>query len=112
MTSRFVRKVRTASGAVAVQMVVKDGGRLVEVDHVGSAHTDAELGLLLEAARERLTPGQGALDLGPLVQRQISTEEVADWTTPAGLPIPASEGRPATVAAGGRVVGTSAEILW
>ena len=112
MTSRFVRKVRTASGAVAVQVVVKDGGRLVEVDHVGSAHTDAELALLLEAARERLAPGQGVLDLGPLPQRRISTEEVADWTAPAGLPVPAPEGRPATVAAGGRVVGTSAVTLW
>lgn len=42
MVSRFVRKVRTASGAVAVQVVTKDRGRLVEVDHLGSAHTDAE----------------------------------------------------------------------
>ena len=91
MTSRFVRKVRTASGAVAVQVVVKDGGRLVEVDHVGAAHTDAELGLLLEAARERLAPGQGVLDLGSLPQRQISTDDVADWTAPAGLPVPADD---------------------
>ncbi|OLT06867.1 hypothetical protein BJF77_14880 [Kocuria sp. CNJ-770] len=78
MTSRFVRKVRTVSGAVAVQVVIKDGGRLVEVDHVGSAHTDVELALLLDPARERLAPGQGVLELGPLPQRQISTADVAD----------------------------------
>ena len=58
VSSRFVRRVRTASGGVAVQIVVKDHGEIVEVDHVGSAHTDADLALLLAAARERLQPGQ------------------------------------------------------
>ena len=36
----FVRKVRTASGAVAVQVMRKAGRRDVLVEHVGSAHTD------------------------------------------------------------------------
>jgi hypothetical protein len=58
VVSRFVRRVRTASGAVAVQVVVKEHGEVVEVDHVGSAHTDAELALLLTAAADRLQPGQ------------------------------------------------------
>ena len=44
----YVRKVRTASGAVAVQVVAKSRGRREIVAHVGSAHTDAELGVLLE----------------------------------------------------------------
>ena len=50
MASRFVRKVRTASGAVAVQVVTRQDRQVVDVDHVGSAHTDAELELLLQAA--------------------------------------------------------------
>ena len=37
MASRFVRKVRTASGAVAVQVVVKVHGEIVEVEQIGSA---------------------------------------------------------------------------
>ena len=36
----FVRKVRTASRAVAVQVMRKAGRRDVLVEHVGSAHTD------------------------------------------------------------------------
>ncbi|PMC74202.1 hypothetical protein, partial [Brachybacterium sp. UMB0905] len=36
----YVRKVRTASGAVAVQVVQKSRGRLEVFEHVGSAHTD------------------------------------------------------------------------
>ncbi len=36
----FVRKVRTASGAVAVQVVRKHRGRHEILAHVGSAHTD------------------------------------------------------------------------
>ena len=42
----FVRKVRTRLGAVAVQVMRKSGRRDVVVEHVGSAHTDAELGML------------------------------------------------------------------
>ena len=68
MVSRFVRKVRTSSGAVAVQIVTRRGRQIEQVEHLGSAHTDAELALLLSAARERLSPGQDALDLGDLVE--------------------------------------------
>jgi len=55
VVSWFARKVRTASGAAAVQVVTRRGR---QVEHVGSAHSDAELALLLTSARERLSPGQ------------------------------------------------------
>ena len=58
----YVRKVRTASGAVAVQVVRKHRGRGVILAHVGSAHTDAELGILLEQARGIVDGDQEALD--------------------------------------------------
>jgi hypothetical protein len=48
-----------------VQIAEYDGGRRRIVAHVGSAHTEAELGILLERAREMLgDPAQGAFDLG------------------------------------------------
>ena len=116
VVSRFVRKVRTASGAVAVQVVTRRGRQVERIEHVGSAHTDAELGLLLAAARERLSPGQDVLDLGDLPVVPARMEEVADWTGEPELPVqpttPAAGGRPVSVAAGGRVVGTSADLLW
>lgn len=37
MVPRFVKKSRTASGAVAVQVVSKDGAVVVGVEHLGSA---------------------------------------------------------------------------
>jgi len=56
--------VRTASGATAVQIAEYDGGRRKIVAHMGSAHTEAELGILLERAREMLAdPAQGSFDL-------------------------------------------------
>ena len=58
----FVREVRTASGAVAVQVMRKAGGSDELVEHVGSAHTDAELGVLLERARHIAAGGQQVLD--------------------------------------------------
>ena len=78
---------------------------------MGSAHTDAELALLLAAARERLSPGQGVLDLGDLPAAPARMDEVADWTSEPELPLPPADGRPAAVSAGGRVVGTSADLL-
>ena len=40
-------------------------------------------------------------------------DEVADWTSEPGLPPqPGAGGRPAAVAAGGRVAGTPADLLW
>ena len=59
----FVRKVKTASGATAVQIAERVAGRDRVLEHLGSAHTDAELAALLETARGRVYPGQGELDL-------------------------------------------------
>ena len=119
VSSRFVRRVRTASGAVAVQLVVKEHGEIVEIEHVGSAHADSELALLLAAARERLQPGQQALDLGELAAEPARVSDIADWTRPepdrplsADPAPPPSPGRPRADRAGGRVVGTSALTLW
>jgi hypothetical protein len=61
----WIRRVRTASGATAAQIVESVGGRRRIVAHVGSAHTAAELGLLLEHTRGLLEdPAQGQFDLG------------------------------------------------
>jgi hypothetical protein len=61
----WVRRVRTASGATAVQIAEYVDGRRRIVTHVGSAHTEAELGLLLERARGLLgDAAQDELDLG------------------------------------------------
>lgn len=59
----YIRKVRTASGATAVQIAAKDGGRHKILEHLGSAHTDSELAALLQSAREKLQAGQQELDL-------------------------------------------------
>jgi transposase len=116
VVSRFVRKVRTASGAVAVQVVTRRGRQVERIEHVGSAHTDAELALLLAAARELVSPGQDVLDLGDVPVVAARMDEVADWTGEPQLRVQparrATGGRPASVAAGGRVVGTSADLLW
>lgn len=59
-----MRKVKTASGATAVQIARREGRRDVVVEHLGSAHTDAELAVLVQVGREKLQEGQGELDLG------------------------------------------------
>lgn len=104
----FVRKVRTASGAVAVQVVRKHRGRHEILAHVGSAHTDVELGILLERVRQFLHGDQGMLDLDvPTPVEQIA--DVADWR--AGQ-LPDSTRRGGELAGAGRTVRTSARLLY
>lgn len=61
----WIRRVRTASGATAVQIAESVDGRRRIVRHVGSARDEAELGLLIEEAQRLLADDtQGELDLG------------------------------------------------
>jgi transposase len=60
----YVRTVKTASGAMAVQIVWSSRRRARSIEHVGSAHDDTELAALKAAAAERLAGGQTTLDLG------------------------------------------------
>jgi hypothetical protein len=59
-----VRTVKTASGARAVQIVHSFHRGSRDIEHIGSAHDDAELELLKAVARQRLAAGQEELDLG------------------------------------------------
>ena len=66
--SPYLRQVKTASGATAVQVVAKDHGVCRIVEHLGSAHDETELEVLLEAGRQKVAAwqGQGLLDLESL----------------------------------------------
>jgi hypothetical protein len=94
-----------------VQIAEYDGGRRKIVAHVGSAHTEAELGILLERAREMLAgPAQGAFDLGiepAAPQSRLVTREVSPALFDAGPP----GGAPAA-AGPARVVSTDSRLLF
>src|SRR5215831_11671318 len=62
--SPYVRTVKTTSGATAVQIVHKSRRGSRDIEHLGSAHDEVELELLMAVARQRLAAGQGELDLG------------------------------------------------
>jgi len=69
----WVRRVRTASGATAVQIAESVGGRRRIVGHVGSAHDEAELGLLVQRAYDLLADDlQGVLDLGMQIPQRAA----------------------------------------
>jgi Transposase DDE domain len=79
----FGRRVRTASGATAVQIVHKRGRSVLGIDHIGSAHDEGQLAILLETARARLHAGQDRLPLidddGPAGGRPVG-EPVVEAT--------------------------------
>jgi hypothetical protein len=107
----YIRRVRTASGATAVQIAEYAEGRERVVEHVGSAHTVAGLGVLLERARERLVdPAQEMFDF----------EVEAVPRTARLMPAPADptlldepcHDEPAERDGTGRVVGTASGVLF
>ena len=57
----YIRKVKTRSGATAVQVVRKQAGRIVSLKHIGSAHTKHELRALLALAQDQLHRNQLSL---------------------------------------------------
>jgi hypothetical protein len=59
----YVRTVRTSSGAVAVQVVWKSRRGSREIEHLGSAHTAAEVEVLKAVAAQRIAAGQDQLPL-------------------------------------------------
>jgi len=60
----YVHTVKTASGAIAVQIVYSSRRGSRSIEHLGSAHDDGELEVLKAAAWQRLAAGQGEPDLG------------------------------------------------
>lgn len=69
----FIRKVKTKSGATAVQIVSKVDGKIVNIDHLGSAHDEGELLALTQLGQAKLYAGQIALfpELVPALKVQI-----------------------------------------
>jgi hypothetical protein len=61
----FIRRIKTSSGATAIQIAHKQKGRIVKIIHIGSAHTEEELNILLALARKRLQENQLELLLEP-----------------------------------------------
>ncbi len=61
----FIRKVKTSSGAIAIQIAHKQHGRIVKIEHIGSAHTDKDVQSLMALAKLRLQGSQQALFKDP-----------------------------------------------
>ncbi|NQD39368.1 IS1634 family transposase [Glutamicibacter halophytocola] len=113
MGSRFIRKVRTASGAIAVQIVEKNGRTVTSVEHLGSASTDQDLAILLTTAKEQLLPGQDTLDFN-VEQSPTAMDDIPNWTAQELPAETRSIGRPrsAPVEADAKVIASPATILW
>lgn len=57
----YIRKVKTKSGAIAVQLITKRHGQVVDLHHLGSAHSPSELEALVTLAQVQLHQHQPSL---------------------------------------------------
>lgn len=71
----FIRRVKTASGATAIQVVHKRYGRISKIEHIGSAHTDEEVTVLLSLARQRMQDNQRTLFDDPEAEVTIGLQQ-------------------------------------
>jgi hypothetical protein len=60
----YIRTVKTASNATAVQIVHSNRRGSRDIEHIGSAHTPEDVEVLKAVARQRLHANQDALDFG------------------------------------------------
>jgi transposase len=88
----FVRKVKTASGATAVQIVHTKRGVQKIVEHIGSAHTEAQVAALVQVTKDKISGDQQELDLQ--------------------IPVPTDKPSPVLVPTGPVVTGSSSQLLW
>lgn len=65
----FIRRVKTKSGATAIQVAYKAYGKIVKLKHIGSAHTDKEISLLENLAKQYL-PEASQVSLFPEIMPQ------------------------------------------
>lgn len=114
----FIRRVRTPSGATGVQIAEYVGDRQQRiVAYVGSAHTLAELGVVMARARELLAeyerPGQDVLDLGLDLTPEVGLIGSAGEDVMLDVPAAGPAGPVAAVLTEpGRVLGTASGLLF
>ena len=60
----YIRTVKTASRAIAVQIVHSNRRGSREIEHIGSAHSLEDVEVLKAVARQRLHAGQDTFDFG------------------------------------------------
>lgn len=75
MVVTFIRRVKTSSGATAVQIAHKQYGRIKHIEHIGSAHNLKEEAVLMSLARERLYANQPSLfaDTHPALKLRLKS---------------------------------------
>ncbi len=95
----FIRKVKTSSGATAVQIAERRYGRDLVKEHIGSAHNDTELTLLLKLANEKIHTNSNQIALFSLDQPDLTSKKDHSGSLGIGYPGPTSSLRLATISA-------------
>ncbi|WP_035320878.1 IS1634 family transposase [Brevibacterium sp. VCM10] len=107
----WIRRVRTKSGATAVQIAESVGGRRRIVRHLGSARDEAELGLLIAQAEELLADDrQGTLDLG--LTPTVAKSRMIPDPSPARLVTEQSDRQRPDRVPRARVIKSAANVLY
>ncbi|WP_246824861.1 hypothetical protein [Corynebacterium sp. HMSC035E02] len=74
--SPYIRTVKTASGAMAVQVVFSERKGAKRMKHIGSAHSESELALLRAEAQRIVDGDQLAMDFGEMEHIPSATGSV------------------------------------
>lgn len=76
--SPYIRTVTTASGAIAVRVIMSEHAGKKSMTHIGSAHDEHELALLKAEAQRVIDGDQLSLDLGLSASARLASTGVED----------------------------------
>jgi transposase len=71
----FIRKVKTGSGATAIQIAHKRYGKIERIEHIGSGHNEADVQALMVLARKQLQGDQQSLFTEERPQLRITLKQ-------------------------------------
>jgi hypothetical protein len=95
----YVRTVRASSGAVAVQVVWKSRHGSRDIEHLGSAHTDAEVEVLKAVAAQRIADDVEVARLEPVSAPHVAQQVRRDAAVRSRARAPEARSSPLRVKA-------------
>jgi len=77
--STFIKKYKAKNGATVIQVIYKKGRQVVKTSHIGTAHTDEDLNLLIALAKEEIQGAQLALEFEEAIANAVPLEVIKTY---------------------------------
>jgi len=78
--SVFIKRYKAKNGATVIQVVHKKGRKVISTSHIGTAHTDQDIELLIALAKEEIQGAQLALEFEHAIANGIPLQAIRTYS--------------------------------